>query len=571
MSAHTIHAFLREKGLMSAVAILLAAVIQSPVAVGIVVSVSYLPTVPLKRLLRPSKWPRLRVWPFWTWGAIYLVAVSLIVAWFSHAPDILTCVPVPVHEDVFFCWKSSWKLPRLVVPVGLHLLLLWYDYRQYRDFCDAGTEVLITRIDECNRNDDSEPSSSWMVHSNAELDDEQLRKVTIGFPCLTAVPSLPFLYEGVWYQLCLWTVHFMAESDGTRVRRVSTCTPEMGRPIEFTPTRSSWVETTELCFATCPLAMGLTSFALHGFFLFAGAYNHFGWFLFLVFVVLLALPWGSWLIAGRKVEPFLDKSVDSLCEFLCVTFVSCLFVAYFFLLYLGVVVPLASPTLALDTTVRAFGALALSCVLLRILAEVPDVGPPIKCAASILARLIRSFCCFVVPTFAKSIKAGLATLALAGVLLSAPSAVAVASVVTVAVPARVRMLVVVGAVKAISGLLVSPRRQPAILKTGEARSKHRRPKLVPLAHTSSKVGSDSARVASSCRGVPSEATGASGAQRRVFGRRRVHEGRRPPKKAVAANSRKGGAVLGALASSVAPVRRSLRLARRVVGGGASRG
>jgi hypothetical protein len=541
MKAFNIHAFMREKGLKAAVAILLAAAMRSPVAAGIVVAVFFLPTLSLKRLLRPSKWPWLSVCPYLNWGTIIFVVLALFHAWlYTPAAEILTCT---VIGDLFFCWEWLRLMSR--TSAGVYLLLVAYDHLQYHDICDPGTEVLITRIEKCR--DSGQPSTSWIVHSTVELDDKQLRRLRDDWRCTATSP--PFLFEGAWYKLCLQSVHFLAESDGTRTRCVSTCTPELDRPIEFTSTRSC-IESTELCFSMCPVAMGLTLFALHGAILWTGVFNHF----LRIFLVWFAFhAWSEpWLGSALEVEPFLEAFADFL-------FKVCLCGADSFLFGFGVF-SLANASVDFYTMVCGFSALALSCFLLRILAEVPDIGPPIKCTASSLVRLMRSFGRFVVPTVAKLIKAGLATLALVGVLLSAPFAVAVALVVTVAVPVRVRMLVVVGAGKAISGLLVSPERRPAILKSREARLKYRCPKLVPLVDARNKVGPDSAGV-SSCRVVPSKPTGASDTKRRMFSRR-GQEGR-PSKKTVAAHSQKGGVVLGALASSVAPVRRSLRLAVRV--------
>jgi hypothetical protein len=513
MSDPPIHHFMRDKRIKAAVTILSAAVV-SPVAAGILAVVFALSAISLSlltTLLRPSKWPRLSAWSCWTWGAIILVVVSLFVAWFFPAPEILTCAPV----GDLFC--VEWWPP--LVPAGVYLLLVWFDYLQHKDFCDAGTEVRITRIAECGRR-----GYSLIIHSNTELSiwQRSMIRIEYGWRCFKC-PSRTVCFAGIDFHLCLMSVEFNADRDGTRTRRVSRWrTPERRIPVKFSYHRT-FLERVDRYLSKFPLALGLVLYAIHEVLLWFDLYQPM---LFGALVVWTGLAWlGAWLMLGRLVDPCLDCGISL--ALMIDAFIDGFYeVLWFFLttefvegmIWASNIGSLAvGPVMGLrvfaDTQpAPRFVHVALACGLLRLLACVPVVGRPINRAASYLWGWIQS-CTrrassaafeLSVIALAEASAAARATAsavvmatqdavrcAVHVLLVSLPSAVVEATVVSVAGPARVVVLCVYSSTKSVSRIyvyiLVSPSRQLSIVPAQEARSKYRRPSLALLAEARGEV------------------------------------------------------------------------------------
>jgi hypothetical protein len=560
---------------------ILSAVVVSPVAAGIFSVLFALSAVPLTTLIRPSKWPRLSVWPCCTLNAIFLGVVSLIVAWFSPAPDILTCDPV--IGRLFVCW--NW--PRLVIPVGLYRLLVRYDKKQCNDFCDAGTEVLITRIAVCGRR-------SLIVHSNADLSIWQRLLIRINYGWrFFEHPSWTGCYAGADFHLSLLSVQFDVEPDGTRTRRASEwVSPCGGVPVKFSYNRTL-LERVERYLSEFPLALGLAIYAIHRVLLKFGCYDPV---IFGAVVLGTRLAWLlTWLLLGRFVDACLgwlvalgqnvDIAIDGFFEncwaYLTTEFVETFILACKWSAVTVEVVALGVYFFCDIESIPPYVHVAVSCSVLRLLAFVPVVRRPIMCARSYLWRWIRS-CTrsassaafaravraaaaarFTASAFALAAKAALTAFrrAVRGLLVSVRSGVAGAAVVS----ARVGVLCVYFGTKSVVSACicfsVSPSRQSPIVPARQARLMYYRPSLAPLADAVSEVES----VATSsvdCSPVPSEGAGASAAKEEnaeSFGNALRCEKENAGVKKV----RNGGAVLRAMTSSVAPVRRSLRLARRV--------
>jgi hypothetical protein len=572
MSDPPIHHFMRDKRIKAAVTILSAAVV-SPVAAGILSAVFTLSAISLSlltTLLRPSKWPRLSAWPCWTWGAIILVVVSLLVAWFFPAPEILTCAPL----GDLFC--VEWWPP--LVPAGVYLLLVWFDYLHHKDFCDAGTEVRITRIAECGRR-----GYSLIIHSNTELSiwQRSLIRIKYGWRCFKC-PSRTVCFAGVAFHLCLLSVEFNAERDGTRTRRVSRwLTPERRNPIRFSY-RRMFLERVDRYLSEFPLAIGLVLYAIHGVFLWFGLYQPM---LFGALVVWTGLAWlGAWLMLGRLVDPCLDCWIslalkmdafidgfyeivwafltnESIWAFIVACKISAMIItgAGLFVYFFCEVGPIPSCV-----------HLAISCVLLYLLALVPVVGRPLKCAACCLSSGMLSFA-----RWASS--AALACVAEASARAAAParvtvSAVALAAnaalkcamrvllVVFVAFRCRRVVLCVYSSTTSVSRssfcLFVSPLRQSSIVPARDLRLKYCRPCLTPLDETASEGESS----LEDFTPVPSDAAGAPLAKEEQADS--VHVGH-CEETAVLKQVPKKNAVLRTMASAVVPVRNSLRFVRRV--------
>jgi hypothetical protein len=490
---------MRDKRIKAAASIL-SAVVVSLVAAGIFSMVFALSAVPLTTLLRPSKWPRLSVWPFWTWKAIFLGVVSLIVAWFSPAPDILTCDPV--IGRLFVCW--NW--PRLVVPLGLYRLLVRYD--KCKDFCDAGTEVLITRIAVCGRR-------SLIVHSNADLSIWQRLLIRINYGWrFFEHPSWTGCYAGADFHLSLLSVQFDVEPDGTRTRRASEwVSPCGGEPVKFSYDNRTLLERVDRYLSEFPLALGLAMYAIHRVLLKFGCYDpvifgavvlgtRLAWLLTWLLLGRFVDACLGWLVAlGQNVDIVIDGFYENLWAYLTTEFVETFILACKWTAVTVEVVALGVYFFCDIEPIPPYVHVAVSCSLLRLLAFVPVVGRPIKRARSYLwgwirsgtrsassaafARAVRAAAAARVTASAVALAAKAAPTAfrraVRGLLVSVRSGVAGAAVVS----ARVGVLCVYFGTKSIVGACicfsVSPSRQSPIVPARQARLMYYRPSLAPLA------------------------------------------------------------------------------------------
>jgi hypothetical protein len=562
MNENTIHDFMREKGLKAAVAILLAAAIGSPAAVGALTVVFALSTLTLTRLLRPSKWPRLSAWPCWTWGTTFYMVLAFYHAWFyAPAPDILTCDPV---GELHFCWEWLWLKSR--IPAGAYLLLVAYDYLQYCDFCAPGTEVLMTRITEFDQGGLSD--YSVVVHSNVELTYDQWLVIMMryGWRCLEP-PSMYWGVGGKTIQLCLMSVRFDAEPDGTRTRGVSKWTsPNPGQPVEFSYYRPM-PERIDLHLSQSPLATGLLLFTLREV-LFMFECDDFTKVVGLSFLVGMA-----WLTFGRAFDSCLHcwlvfaRAIDGLADWLCGVLFEHRKACMIFLIVCvsTVLVTVAAVFYDERAAVRAFVHLALACVVLRIVAGVPILGKTFKFAISTLSNSMRSITLATASAIALGAKSFIAALSRTSHMLFflVPSTVVGATAVSAAFSVRALVLCVYySAMRSILRvffffLSTSSSRQSAIASPQEARSKYPRPMLAPLAETRTSVepapvrGDERLSVSFN---ISCAASATASSSDRV--------GRHTKNAAVVKGFRKGGVVLGVMASSVTPLRRSIRLARR---------
>jgi hypothetical protein len=530
------------------VAILISAAIGSPAAAGTLCVAFALSTLSLKRLLRPSQWPRLIAWPCWTWGTIFYMVLALFHAWFyAPAPDILTCEPL---GDLNFCWEWLWQKSR--IPAGVYLVLVAYDYLQYCDFCDPETEVRIARIARSDRR-----WASLVVLSNVELSSTQLFFLQVTF-CLRSVECLfeQLCFEGVGFHLAFLSARFTAERDGSRTRRVSRWTsPSCGEALRFSYYRP-FMERMDSHLSDCPFAIGFALFALHKAILEFGYYDvtKLGW--------IVGIAWIVWLKLAPTVDACLDVCVD-LCRGIDASVAPCCelawrvvsnMIVWEMVLFVYGTIVLDDPEVDLAASVRTFTVMMTSCVALHLFSEIPFVGYPLKCAGRAAA-----------PRIAIAIKATIraALVVLRMLVVTASFSAAGAATVLVRVPALALVHFVCAVKKAIAWCCVcvnSPRRHMAVLPPREARLKYRRPRVVSLADTWREVEPARGR-GEGGRNAPSRAAGGSPSKRRALAERAG----RCKSMAVARKLRNRGVILGAMASSVAPVRRSVRVARRAAG------
>jgi hypothetical protein len=496
------------------------------------------------------------------WGTIIFVALALFHAWFyTPVADILACTPI---GDLFFCWEWLWLPSRIRAVV--YLLLVAYDHLQYHDICDPGTEVLITRIAEfgqCGLSD-----CSFVIHSNVELTYNQWLELGMryGWRCL----ERPYKYwdiGGKTIQLCLMSVRFDAEPDGTRTRCVSKWTsPNPGQPVEFSYYRPL-AERIDHHLSESPLAIGLLLFKLHEVILMFECDNFTKVVGGLAFFVVMA-----WLTYGRAFDSCLHlwvvfaRAIDGLADWLCgVLFEHSRACMIFLIVCVStVLVILAAVFYDERAAVRAFVHLASACGMLRIVAAVPILGKTFKVAISTLSNSMRSISLLTASGIALGAKTLTAALSptIRVLFFSVPYTVVGATAVSAAFSARALVLCVYSAMRSITKacffLLASSKRQSASASI-ESRSQYPRPTLAPLAKTGTlaETGNLAEPATSPCDErllVPSYVACAESATRsNATSSDRL--GRHMKKTtAVVSLFRNGGVLLGDMASTAAPVR-----------------